>query len=292
MTYSMKIHYKHLALFLGTLFCCSFNSMGQDGAAIFQQNCAACHKLGMRLVGPDLLGVSDTRSEEWLIKFIRSSQDLVQAGDPDAVAIFEEFNKIAMTPFDLSDDEIKSILAYIKSESPESDASASDTPADEVTEPAEIINIEYADEDIEAGRLLFSGKNKFVNGGPSCLTCHNVTNDLLWSGGLLAKDLTNVYSRMGDAGVAGILGAPPFPAMAVSYKNNELDSLEIIQLTAFLKQADSISSDQEVKSGANIFIIGGGGGLIILLLIFAFHWNKRLKDTVKHDIYKRQIKSI
>ena len=112
------------------------------------------------------------------------------------------------------------------------------------------------------------------------------------SGGLLAKDLTNVFERMGDAGLTGILGAPPFPAMAVAYKNNELDSVEIVQLTAFLKHAANVSNNQEVKSGVDIFIVGGGGGLIFLFLLITLYWKNRLKHSVKHDIYKRQIKSI
>ena len=99
-------------------------------------------------------------------------------------------------------------------------------------------------------------------------------------------------TAMGDAGVTGILGAPPFPAMAIAYKNNELDSIEIAQLTAFLKHADSVSNNQEVKRGADIFVIGGGGGLTLLFLLIALYWKKRLKISVKHDIYKRQIKSI
>jgi hypothetical protein len=95
---------------------------------------------------------------------------------------------------------------------------------------------------------------------------------------------------MGDAGLTGILGAPPFPAMATSYKDNTLDSAEIVQLTAFLKHADSVSADQEIKSAANIFGFGGLGGLILLFLLIAVIWNKRLRASVKDDIYKRTIK--
>ncbi len=284
----MKICYKYLVVLVGAVLCFSTNSSGQDGAALFKQNCTACHKLGQRLVGPDLLGINEKRSEEWLLKFIKSSRAMVDAGDPDAVAIFEEYNQTVMNDQShLSDDDIRLVLDYIKSET----AAQSGATADgEEQEPVEIIPIEYSEEDIAFGLQYFSGERRFAEGGPSCISCHHVNNDELISGGRLAKDLTNVYGRMGDAGVAGILGVPPFPAMASAYTNNALDSVEIAQLTAFLKHADSISGTQKAKSGRRIFFVGGGGGLVILFLLIGAHWRRRLRKTVKHDIYKRQIK--
>ena len=284
----MKTCYKQLVTLIILLSFLSINSKGQDGAAIFKQNCTACHKLGQKLIGPNLLGVTDKRSEEWLISFIRSSQTMIKSGDADAVAIFEEFNQLQMIDQPLlTDDEIKSILAYIKQETPSQDAMAAN---DTSTVIVEIVPIVYTEEDVHAGLQLFSGRSSLENGGTSCISCHNINNNQLVPGGLLAKDLTNVYARMGDAGLTGILGAPPFPAMATSYKDNTLDSAEIVQLTAFLKHADSVSADQEIKSAANIFGFGGLGGLILLFLLIAVIWNKRLKASVKDDIYKRTIK--
>ncbi len=76
--------------------------------------CSACHTIGKgRLVGPDLKGVTDKYSEEWLINFIRASQKMVKAGDKDAVKIFDEY-KIPMPDNNLTDDQIKGLLAYIK----------------------------------------------------------------------------------------------------------------------------------------------------------------------------------
>ncbi|MBL6658243.1 MAG: c-type cytochrome [Flavobacteriales bacterium] len=36
---------------------------GQDGEVIYKQNCTACHKFGQKLIGPDLTGVNEKRSE-------------------------------------------------------------------------------------------------------------------------------------------------------------------------------------------------------------------------------------
>ncbi len=87
------------------------------GEAIFKQKCTACHSISQKVVGPALKGMSERHEEEWLIKWIRNSQALVAAGDPQAVKLFEENNKVPMTSFEeLSDDDIKNIIAYVKQE--------------------------------------------------------------------------------------------------------------------------------------------------------------------------------
>ncbi|GAB1418640.1 c-type cytochrome [Bacteroidales bacterium] len=78
------------------------------------QQCRACHNLeGPKLIGPSLVEVIKTREQDWLIRFIRNSQEMVAAGDPIAVQVFEEFGKIPMPSHNLSDDQIKDILKYI-----------------------------------------------------------------------------------------------------------------------------------------------------------------------------------
>ena len=75
-------------------------------------NCAACHKLNKRAVGPALAGVSQNMRREWLYAWIKNSMAMVKSGDP-AVAIYEEYNKSVMTAFpQLSNEDIDNILAY------------------------------------------------------------------------------------------------------------------------------------------------------------------------------------
>lgn len=46
------------------------------GETLFKQVCAACHtKVGGKLVGPDLKGIYQKRSEGWIIPWIRNSQE-------------------------------------------------------------------------------------------------------------------------------------------------------------------------------------------------------------------------
>ncbi len=84
------------------------------GESLFKANCAACHKLDKKAVGPPLRGISDNLDRDWLHKWIINSQALISAGDAAAVKIFEEYNKMPMPPFPaLSEADIDNILAYV-----------------------------------------------------------------------------------------------------------------------------------------------------------------------------------
>lgn len=84
-----------------------------QGKALFNANCAACHKLDSKMTGPALRGVSARHDKEWLHKWINNSKALISAGDAEAVKVFEENNKVAMTAFpQLSAADIDNIIAY------------------------------------------------------------------------------------------------------------------------------------------------------------------------------------
>ena len=85
----------------------------QAGKKLFNANCAACHKLNKRAVGPALKGVSEKYDREWLYSWIKNSTAMVKSGDPQAVAVYEEYNGSVMTSFpQLSNSDIDNILAY------------------------------------------------------------------------------------------------------------------------------------------------------------------------------------
>ena len=91
----------------------AFEGDVKNGKKLFKSNCASCHKLDKKLVGPALAGVTDKYSEEWLTKWIRNNAELRASGDEDAIAIFEEYNGSVMSAFPtLSDQDIFDILQY------------------------------------------------------------------------------------------------------------------------------------------------------------------------------------
>ncbi len=143
-----KSIFKVVTLSLSLLLSVSFSSFAQDaaatapaaeataapaaggdaaaGKALFNANCAACHKLDAKMTGPALRGVAERRDRAWLGKWIRDSKGLIASGDADAIKIFEEFSKVAMTAFpQLSDADIDNILAYTSEPAPVAEKPAS-----------------------------------------------------------------------------------------------------------------------------------------------------------------------
>ncbi|WP_278034778.1 c-type cytochrome [Flavobacterium nitratireducens] len=108
------------------------------GKALFNANCAACHKLDAKSTGPALRGVADKHDAEWLYKWIHNSSDMIKSGDAAAVKLFEENNKAVMTSFpQLSNEDIDNILAYTsepKAEPAAGAATGAATPPGTVTE--------------------------------------------------------------------------------------------------------------------------------------------------------------
>ena len=85
----------------------------QAGKSLFNANCAACHQLNRKAVGPALSGVTEKYDREWLYKWIKNGTQMIKDGDPQAVAIWEEYNRAVMTNYpQFSNEQIDNILAY------------------------------------------------------------------------------------------------------------------------------------------------------------------------------------
>ncbi|HRP89749.1 MAG TPA: c-type cytochrome [Edaphocola sp.] len=111
--------FKHIRLFAFLSVVAVLLTFGkataQDGKALFQANCAACHNPVKDATGPALKGVTEkVPSKEWLHKWVNNSSALVASGDKAAVEVFEKWNKIPMPPFpNLKPEEIDAIFAYV-----------------------------------------------------------------------------------------------------------------------------------------------------------------------------------
>lgn len=280
-------------IFLCGLFISPRNGTAQpDGAKIFGSVCVACHTIGGgKLVGPDLSGIEKRRKTDWIHRFVKSSQSLIQAGDPEAVALFKEYNQMPMPDQSLSDSEIDAILQYIKSR----ETAAPSVPATEKTtaaagvlgaKPVEVS--EPPTEEIARGQDFFQGLKRFANKGPACNSCHHVKNDAVIGGGILARELTTLFSRMSGSGVAAILGSPPFPVMEQAYKNNPLTEEEIASLTSFLEYADQQHSFQQPRDYGMRLFTTGLAGTLLLFGVLSFVRPKRKKSGVYDSIFERQ----
>ena len=117
--------------------CFTLNLTAQEpdiakGKSLFNANCASCHKLNKKLIGPALKGVSAKYEKEWLYSWIKNSAAMIKSGDERAVAIYEEYNKVAMNSFtQLSNEDIDNILAYTDYVPPKPEAPVSGAPVGE-----------------------------------------------------------------------------------------------------------------------------------------------------------------
>jgi len=272
-----------------------------SGETDFNTYCGACHSIGQgRRVGPDLAGVHDRRSQEWLEKFVKSSQSVIKSGDAQAVALAAEFSNMVMPDATLSAAQIKDVLAYIKSADGGAAAVAATaaegggSPVAQAAEkaPEPVAVVPPSDADIKLGESLFQGSQRLENGGPACNACHHVRYDAVMGGGILAAELTTVFSRMGVQGIEGILGSAPFPVMQAAYKDRALTEQEVGGLVAFLQYADSVEYLQLPRDyGLGLFLTGIVGAAILFIL-FATVWRGRRGGSVNQEIYDRQIKSV
>ncbi|ATL45834.1 hypothetical protein COR50_00915 [Chitinophaga caeni] len=89
----------------------------EEGRQIFNARCASCHNVNKKLVGPALAGVTDRRTVEWIENFIHGSQKMIQAGDKDALKLYNEFNQVAMPDHpDITKEQVAAILDFVKKE--------------------------------------------------------------------------------------------------------------------------------------------------------------------------------
>lgn len=277
-----RIFSKRKLMLLGLGFILWNPSIAQNGEEIFKTNCAVCHKTTAdKFVGPGMAGITDKRSTDWLKSWIRDSQGLIASGDADAKAIFDEYSGAAMPPFPaLSDAEMDALIGYMAT----LEGGAADG------EVAVVENIEYSAVEIADGKKYFTGEKRFFNGGPSCITCHNVTDEGV-VGGYLAKDLTDVYVRMGEAGISAMVGNAPFPAMKNAYLNNPVTQQEMKSLSAYLKSV-SANAVEDKTSSVMLFVFLGIGGFVVFLIVIMGVWSRRKKEHVKERIFERQLKSV
>ncbi len=255
-----------------------------DVAEMFKTKCGICHTIGGgKLVGPDLANVQDRRTEDWLVEYIRSSQTMIKNGDPDAIALFEEYNKVIMPDPMISDREIKSIINHIAENSGSGVGTAAQVPS---------IIKDATPEDLDNGKALFEGNTRLANGGPSCISCHQTMNSVYESDNKYStKDLMASFSSLGETGVQAILSNPPFPVMAKAYESHKLEEGEIHDLLVYLKNYDDKEKDVNLSSMVSNFLLWGLGGGILLIALYSAFWMNRKSYTVNKDLFDRQMKS-
>ncbi|MCF8227787.1 MAG: cytochrome c [Bacteroidales bacterium] len=276
-----------LMIYFSAFLIMAGGAKAQNGADLYNQYCAACHTIGSGdLIGPDLKGITGKRGQTWLISFIQSSETMIKDGNPEAVKVFEKYNKTPMPDQPLDNSEVEKVLDYISGQS------SSDTGMEtkgQTNKPGEKSTFNYTKADVQTGLALFKGTRQLENGGASCVSCHTIKHDAVIAGGSLARNLTDSYNNMGIPGIQAILVNPPFPEMSISYKNHPLTDKEVNALTAFLADSSKEAIYQIPRDNAKYFVITGIFLWMIFIGIIALIWVRRKRGSVNDAIYNRQI---
>ncbi|VAW92320.1 Cytochrome oxidase biogenesis protein Sco1/SenC/PrrC, thiol-disulfide reductase involved in Cu(I) insertion into CoxII Cu(A) center [hydrothermal vent metagenome] len=90
------------------------------GEQIFRSRCASCHSVtGNELagaLGPDLLGVTRRREQQWLLDWLKAPDQMLKKKDPIAMALYKQYNNLAMPNMRLHKEEALALLDYMEEE--------------------------------------------------------------------------------------------------------------------------------------------------------------------------------
>ena len=96
----------------------------QEGKKVFNTNCRSCHAMERTLTGPALdgtferimsaKGLDEASTYEWLQKWIHNAPAVIQAGDPYAVALYNEYGTIMNAFPTLTEEEVGDVITYIR----------------------------------------------------------------------------------------------------------------------------------------------------------------------------------
>jgi cytochrome c2 len=245
----------------------------EEGRAVFEQYCTGCHTIGGGdLSGPDLAGVADRRSPEWLEHWLAEPDKMLAEGDPIAIELLHQYNNIPMPNQNLSLSEIDALLVYLG--------------ADHASLPSPQTEQVPLAGDAQRGKDLFVGGRGFANGGTACIACHDTAGLGAPGGGLWGPDLTQVVQRYGgEAGLRSVLGTIAFPSMVPVYQNRPLTPQEQADLTAFMQQSAAKDAPSRGLRHFSLYILAFGTLDVFLVLLFV--WHRRLPDHTHRTLSRR-----
>jgi nitrite reductase (NO-forming) len=92
-------------------------ALAQRGAKMFQQKgCFVCHTIGRSgahtAEGPDLAGVTDRRTHEWLKAWLKDPYAMY-GSDPIADAMLKQYHNVRMPNMHLNDSDAEALIAYL-----------------------------------------------------------------------------------------------------------------------------------------------------------------------------------
>lgn len=86
----------------------------KEGENIHKTMCAACHRTDKKFIGPPFKDILKRRTPEWVMNMTLNPVEMVKK-DPLAKALFEEYEGSLMANQNLSEDQARAVLEYMRS---------------------------------------------------------------------------------------------------------------------------------------------------------------------------------
>ena len=92
-------------------------TLAKRGKSLFtSRGCNACHAFGKKLAGPDLVGATERRSQEWMRRWLKNTDEMLES-DSIAQAMLAEYQNVKMPNLRLLDADVDALLHYMQQES-------------------------------------------------------------------------------------------------------------------------------------------------------------------------------
>ena len=274
-----------LLIFFATLTGATRTQAQDDGAKLFETRCYSCHNIGGGdKQGPDLKGVTERQSREWIEEFVKSPTAMSRK-DPVAAELFKKFSPTIMPDQTLTPAELDSIITLIKNLTSKNENFVPSGKLSRAIVPADII----------AGKELFTGHIHLANGAPNCNSCHSVNGVGALGGGTLGPDLTAANIKYRDPELISILQSPNFPTMNTIFANHKLTDEEVVQLFAYLQNAKQVYPEASVvptqaaaTTDPRFLVLGFGAATLVLIGLNVF-WRKSSHGVRKEMVRRSKI---
>ena len=145
--------------------------------------------------------------------------------------------------------------------------------------------------DAGIGKMLYTGEKRFENGGPACISCHNVGLGTL-GGGTLGPNLMLPNEKYGVGPApqnpliaAAWINSTGTPIMVPIFSRKNVTDDEVTHLKAFFS---TLPAEQTSKSGAFVGISAAGfvGILIFFSIVWSGRYRKRCGGTAHEAIWR------
>jgi cytochrome c2 len=84
------------------------------GQILFNQNCSGCHGFHQNGIGPNLSGITETDSLNWLRNFIREPKKMVESGDIHAKKIYDAYHSMMPSFTVFTDEQIDQLISFLQ----------------------------------------------------------------------------------------------------------------------------------------------------------------------------------